>query len=166
MRFVLLAVAIAIAVPARADADDDLGRGTDKGTLGVGIILGSPIGLTGKLYIKDDQAIQAAVGSEFISGGLQLHADYVFHPYILESRESFVLPVYIGPGVRLIDYTNGREDSSFAIGLRAVGGLLFDFKTVPLDAFIEVAGVLEYEFKDGRGGAIKLNAAAGVRYYF
>ena len=68
--------------------------------------------------------------------------------------------------MRLIDYTNGREDSSFAIGLRAVGGLLFDFKTVPLDAFIEIAPVLEYEFRDGRGAAIRINADAGVRYYF
>src|SRR5260221_9178037 len=27
--------------------------------------------------------------------------------YILQSRPSFVLPVYVGPGVRLIDYTSG-----------------------------------------------------------
>ena len=166
MRFVLLAAAIAILAPARADADDDRSFGTDKGTLGIGIILGEPTGITAKLYLKDDQAIQAAIGSAFIGGGLQLHADYVFHPYILQTRPSFVLPVYFGPGVRLIDYTNGRDDSSFAIGARLVGGLLFDFKDVPLDAFVEVAGVLEYEFKDGRGGAIRLNAGAGVRYYF
>jgi hypothetical protein len=166
MRFVLLAAAIAILAPARADADDESKLGIDKGTLGIGIILGEPTGITAKLYLKDDQAIQAAIGSAFIGGGLQLHADYVFHPYILQTRPSFVLPVYFGPGVRLIDYTNGRDDSSFAIGARLVGGLLFDFKDVPLDAFVEVAGVLEYEFKDGRGGAIRLNAGAGVRYYF
>ena len=58
------------------------------------------------------------------------------------------MPLYVGPGLRLIDYTNGRDDSSFAIGARLVGGLLFDFKEVPLDAFIEVAGVLEYESGD------------------
>jgi hypothetical protein len=167
MRFVLaLVAAAALAAPARADTDDDGVRGADKGTLGIGIILGEPTGVTAKLYIKDDQAIQAAVGSAFIGGGLQVHADYVFHPYILQTRPSFVLPVYLGPGVRLINYTNGRDDSSFAIGARFVGGLLFDFKTVPLDAFIEVAGVLEYEFRDGKGAAIKLNAGAGVRYYF
>jgi hypothetical protein len=167
MRFVLvIAVAIAIAAPARADTADEPGRGADKGTLGVGIIFGEPTGITAKLYIKDDQAIQAAVGSALIGGGIQIHGDYVLHPYILQSRSSFVLPVYFGPGVRLIDYTNGRDDSSFAIGARLVGGLLFDFKNVPLDAFIEIAGVLEYEFKDGRGAAIKLNAGAGVRYYF
>ena len=42
--------------------------------------------------------------------------------------------------------------------------MLFDFKDVPLDAFIEVAGVLEYDFKDGVG--LGLNLGAGVRYYF
>jgi hypothetical protein len=169
MRFVLaLAAATAIAAPARADTDldSDGSRGADKGTLGIGIILGEPTGITAKLYLKDDEAIQAAIGSAFIGGGLQLHADYVFHPYILQTRPSFVLPLYVGPGLRLIDYTNGRDNSSFAIGARAVGGLLFDFKEVPLDAFIEVAGVLEYEFRDGAGFGIKLNAGAGVRYYF
>ncbi|HET7504399.1 MAG TPA: hypothetical protein VFK02_25430 [Kofleriaceae bacterium] len=168
MRFVLavLAPALILAAWAPARADDDASRAADKGTLGVGIILGEPTGITAKLYIKDDQAIQAAVGSAFIGGGLQIHADYVLHPYILQTRPSFVLPVYFGPGIRLIDYTDGRADSSFALGVRIVGGLLFDFKDVPLDAFIEVAGVLEYEFRDGAGAGIKLNAGAGVRYYF
>lgn len=172
MRFALaLAVATGFAAPAHADPDDSA-RGTDKGTLGVGIILGEPTGITAKLYLKDDQAVQAAVGSAFIGGGLQLHADYVWHPFILQSRDSFVLPVYFGPGVRLIDYTGGRSDASgnstgaFALGVRGVAGLLFDFKTVPLDAFIEVAGVLEYEFRSGAGAALRLNAGAGVRYYF
>jgi hypothetical protein len=167
MRFALaLAVALAMGAPARADIDVDSSRGAEKGTLGVGIILGEPTGITAKLYLQDDQAIQAAVGSAFIGGGLQLHGDYVFHPYIFQTRPSFVLPLYVGPGVRLIDYTNGRDDSSFAIGVRAVGGLLFDFKEVPLDAFIEIAGVLEYEFQDSAGLGIQLNAGAGARYYF
>lgn len=172
MRFLpALATALAIAAPARAGADDDSSRGADKGTLGVGIVLGEPTGITAKLYLKDDQAIQAAVGSAFIGGGLQIHGDYVWHPYVLQSRPSFVLPVYVGPGVRLIDYTNGRDangqsNSSIALGVRGVGGLLFDFKNVPLDAFIEIAAVLEYEFRTGAGFGIKLNLGAGVRYYF
>jgi len=172
MRFALaLAVAIGIAAPMRAHADEDSVHGTDKGNFGVGIILGEPTGITAKLYLKDDVAVQGAIGSAFIGGGLQLHADYVFHPYILQSRPSFVLPVYFGPGVRVIDYTNGRDasgsdTSAFALGVRGVAGLLFDFKTVPLDAFIEVAGVLEYKFSNGSGFGLKLNAGAGVRYYF
>jgi len=167
MRFALaLAIAIGIAAPARADTDDDGIHGSDKGNLGVGIILGEPTGITAKLYLRDDRAIQAAVGSAFIGGGLQLHADYLFHPYILQSRPSYVLPFYVGPGTRLISYDNGRAGNAFAFGARGVAGLLFDFKNVPLDAFIEVAAVLEYEFSDGAGFGIKFNAGAGVRYYF
>jgi hypothetical protein len=143
------------------------GRPAEKGTIGVGLILGEPLGICAKLYLQDDQAVQAAVGSAFIGGGLQLHAEYVLHPWILQDRDSFVMPVYLGPGLRLVDYNAGRgADSHFAIGARAVIGLLFDFKEVPLDVFVEVAGVFEYDFKDTEGFGLALNAGAGVRYYF
>jgi hypothetical protein len=170
MRSYLLTLLLLTAAPARADeagggsGGSGTGRGDEKGTLGVGIIVGEPTGICGRLYLKDDQAIQAAVGAAFIGGGLQVHADYAFHPYILQSRDSFVLATYVGPGVRVIQY-DGRNDSYLAIGVRAVGGLLFDFKN-PLDAFFEVAGVLEYGFASGEGVGVALNAGAGVRYYF
>lgn len=160
-----IAVLAALATPALADDEEGV-RGVDKGTLGVGLILGEPTGITAKLYLKDDQAIQAAVGFAFFGGGLQAHADYVFHPFILQQRASFVLPFYVGPGVRLISYDDGRDDRSFAVGLRAVAGLLFDFKEIPLDVFVEVGGVFEYWFRDGEGFNPALNAAAGARYYF
>ncbi|MCX5746965.1 MAG: hypothetical protein NT062_31225, partial [Proteobacteria bacterium] len=105
----------------RARADDeavDTSRGADKGALGIGLVLGEPTGVTAKLYLQDDQAIQAAIGSALIGGGLQIHADYVFHPLILQARPAFVMPLYLGPGVRVIDYTAGRGDTGFfAVGL-------------------------------------------------
>jgi hypothetical protein len=140
-------------------------RAEEKGTLGVGIILGEPTGISAKLYLKDDQAIQGAVGFAFYGGGIHVHADYVFHPFILQDKESLVLPFYVGPGVRVIDYRSGRDSAYFALGLRAVAGILFDFKEVPLDAFLEVGGVLEYGFS-GHGGDFALNLGAGARYYF
>jgi hypothetical protein len=172
-----LALVASLAAPVAAEDDDadaavgapggEAGRPVDKGTLGVGIILGEPTGICARLYLADDQAVQGAVGSAFIGGGLSVHADYVLHPWILQDRDSFVLPVYVGPGARVIQYRGGRgEDSHLAIGLRGVVGMLFDFKDVPLDAFLEVAGVLEYDFKDGAGFGAALNAGAGVRYYF
>ncbi|HWU86858.1 MAG TPA: hypothetical protein VN253_06270 [Kofleriaceae bacterium] len=151
---------------ARAEDGAGTGRGGDKGTIGVGIVIGEPTGICGRLYLKDDQAIQAAVGAAFIGGGFQVHADYAFHPYVLQTRETFVLATYVGPGVRVIQYSDGRNNSFFALGLRAVGGLLFDFKDNPLDAFVEVSGVFEYGFQSGEGFGLALNAGAGVRYYF
>ncbi len=167
MRAVAVLMLAILGLPGVAAADDEpIERGVDKGTFGVGIIVGEPTGICGKLYLKDDQAIQAAVGGALIGGGVQVHADYVFHPLILQTRDSFVLATFIGPGVRFIQYSNGREASFVALGLRATGGLLFDFKNVPLDAFLEVAGVFEFAFADGEGAGIALNAGAGVRYYF
>lgn len=156
-----LTAVILAASPAFADEGD--GR-ADKGTLGAGIIIGEPTGVTAKLYIKDDQAFQAAAGFAFIGGGIHLHLDYVWHPLVLQSRDSFV--AYIGPGARLIQYRDGRDASYIALGIRGVAGLLFDFKDNPLDAFVEAAGVLEYGFEEDEGFGPALNAAAGVRYYF
>ena len=176
----VIALALVAASPALVEADDDAGDDAeakpaaatpdamgrvDKGTLGVGIMIGEPVGFCARLYLSDDTAIQGAVGAAFIGDGIQVHADYVFHPYILQTRESFVLATYVGPGVRIIQYDKGREETFIALGLRAVGGLLFDFKN-PLDAFIEVAGVLEYGFADDEGFGPALNVGAGVRYYF
>ena len=169
MRFGVAVLLLAVlAAPVAADEEIvDLDPQPEKGTFGLGLIFGEPTGVSAKLYLKDDQAVQAAVGLAFIGAGLHAHVDYVFHPYILQTRESFVLPVYIGPGVRMIQYRDGRDgDNYFAIGVRAVGGILFDFKTVPLDAFVEVAGVIELRFHENDRFGFAFNAGAGARYYF
>lgn len=168
MRVPLAVIIVAVlAAPALADEPIvDLDPQPEKGTFGLGIIFGEPTGVSAKLYLKDDQALQAALGLAFIGAGFHAHVDYVFHPYILQTRESFVLPVYIGPGVRTIQYRDGRDNTYFAVGARVVGGIVFDFKRIPLDAFVEVAGVLEYRALDGDHFGLAINAGAGARYYF
>src|SRR4051812_33217491 len=118
MRFATL---VLLLVSSWAHADG----GREKGALGVGLVLGEPTGVCAKLYLKDDQAIAASAGSAFISGGLQVTGDYLWHPFILQERDSFVMPFYFGPGVRFIDYSGGS--SYFAAGVRGVAGVLFDF---------------------------------------
>jgi hypothetical protein len=149
----------------RAEPGD--GSGIEKGTFGLGLYIGEPTGVAAKLYLKDDEAVQGAVGFAFAGDGFQIHADYVFHPYILQDKEAFTMPVYFGPGARFIQYSAGRDgDRYVALGARGVAGLLFDFKDLPLDAFVEVAGVVEYGFADRAGFGLTFNAGAGARYYF
>lgn len=158
------AAVVALAAPAPAHAQP-----AEKGTFGIGLVLGEPTGVAAKLYLTEDRAIQGAVGSAFVGGGLQVHADYVWHPWILEDRDSFTLPAYIGPGLRAIYYDKGRDgDDYVAVGLRVVAGILFDFKELPLDVFVEVAGVGEYGFSSAADGGVAaaINAGAGARYYF
>lgn len=152
---------VALSTPAHAE-------GVEKGALGVGIIIGEPTGVSAKLYLRDDQAIQAALAVSSVVGGFQVHADYLLHPFILEERDEFTLPAYVGAGVSLLQH--GGEDDDFRVGVRAVAGLLFDFKEVPLDVFAEVAGVGQYTFGSDsdsvNGLGVALNGGIGARYYF
>ena len=164
--------AAAPAAPAAEDAaaaeppPADPGRPAEKGTIGIGLVLGEPSGVTAKIYLQDDQAIQIALGSSFYADAWQANAEYLWHPWILQDRDTLVLASYLGPGVRAMRYNEGRagDDAHFAMGVRAVIGLLFDFKEVPLDVFLEAGGVVEYDFTEGFGPGF--NIGAGVRYYF
>jgi hypothetical protein len=157
--FSLLLVLVIAFLPGRAEAEE-------KGVFGAGLIIGEPTGLSVKYYLGDDTAIDGAIGGAFLGKGVQVHSDFLWHPWILETKPSFVLPVYVGAGLRVLnrDAGGGDEDHN-RIGLRAVGGLLFDFTEVPLDVFLEVAGVADYRTKGERFG-LDINLGAGVRYYF
>ncbi len=154
----LLVLAIVL-LPGRAEAEE-------KGVLGVGLIIGEPTGISMKYYLGDDTAIDGAVGGAFLGKGVQVHADFLWHPWILETKPSFVLPAYVGLGLRVLNRNaGGGEADNLRIGVRAVGGLLFDFTEAPLDVFLEVAGVADYRTK-GEGFGLDINLGAGVRYYF
>ena len=142
----------------------------EKGLLGIGLIVGEPTGVSAKYYLSDDRAIDGAIGAGLIDTGFHMHGDYLFHPWILETQDSFVMPLYAGPGLRFLVADSGRgNDSVYHVGLRAAVGILFDFRNVPIDVFVEVAPVFEWKFSDNdddAGFGVNVNAAAGVRYYF
>jgi hypothetical protein len=143
------------------------GEGVEKGTFGLGLIIGLPTGISAKLYLEDDVAVQGALGVNFVSGGVHVQGDYVFHPYILQDKEEFTMPLYVGPGGRFVQYREGRDGDNYtALGLRGVVGMLFDFKELPLDVFLEAAFVLEYGFADDAGFGATLDVGGGARYYF
>ena len=138
----------------------------EKGVFGAGLVVGEPTGISLKYYLGDDTAIDAGIGAAFIGKGLQVHADYLWHPWILESKPSFVLPVYVGVGGRVLNRNGGGgDDDHVRLGVRGVGGILFDFREVPLDVFVEVAGVADYRTRGDTFG-LDINLGAGVRYYF
>ena len=158
------AVVFALALaPAAASAD---GRGVEKGVFGLGLIVGEPTGVSAKYYLADDTAIDAAVGGAIIGRGIQVHGDFLWHPWILERKDGFVLPAYFGVGMRVLkrDAGGGDEDHT-RIGLRVPVGILFDFTRVPLDVFVELVGVADYRTK-GDAFGLDINAGAGARYYF
>ncbi|HWM87072.1 MAG TPA: hypothetical protein VNO33_14560 [Kofleriaceae bacterium] len=155
----MLAVALLAVSPAAAQS-------AEKGVFGAGLIVGEPTGVSGKYYLSDDRAIDMAIGGAIIGRGIQVHADFLWHPWLLDQKESFALPVYLGVGGRILNHDGGGdEDDHLRLGVRAPVGILFDFTRIPLDVFAEVAGVLDYRTSDGPF-ALDINGGIGARYYF
>src|SRR5688500_14605891 len=85
----------------------------EGGPFGIGVIVGSPTGVSMKLYLDRQHAIDAAVGGALLgAGGIHVHADYLWHPLMITRDDAFFLPLYIGLGGRVLSHqrSQGRED--------------------------------------------------------
>jgi hypothetical protein len=139
----------------------------EKGVLGVGLIVGEPTGVSAKYYLGNDTAIDAALGAAFLGRGVQAHGDFLWHPWVLDSKETFALPVYFGVGMRILNHdASGEDEDHVRIGVRVPVGIVFDFTKIPLDVFAEVAGVGDYHTAGDSHFGIGFNGGAGARYYF
>ncbi len=163
----LLAVAAALAAGGSSAAADSSG-GSDKGVFGLGIIAGEPTGVSGKYYLGNDTAIDGALGFALIGRGFQVHSDFLWHPVVIDQKESFVLPLYVGVGARILRHDSGGADDvdHTRIGLRVPFGILFDFTEIPIDVFGEFAGVGDYRTQGDSDFALDINGGVGARYYF
>jgi hypothetical protein len=164
-RLTILALTCALLAPAAAQAKG--------GNFGLGIMVGDPLGLSGKLYLNNQHAFAFGVGEYLVrDDGLGAHIDYLWHPWPLVPDPP--LELYIGVGGRIADHDRGNDrNDDFHLGVRMPFGLLLDFRRkgkVPIDVFVEVVPLLDIILEDddrGHDGIdIDIDAAIGVRYYF
>jgi len=157
-----LGFTLVVAVSAVSGASSARAEG---GPFGLGLILGSPTGIDGKIYFNKQNALDFAVGEAFVNErGLHIHADYLWHPVMLTQDEAFFLPLYLGIGGRFLDHER-HTDTVAHLGARAPLGILFDFKRIPLDVFLEVALVVDI-IRPSEDDVVDVNVGVGVRYYF
>ncbi|KAB2881116.1 hypothetical protein F9K33_02625 [bacterium] len=124
---------------------------------GLGIIVGDPTGINGKLWMSPNTAFDAAAAWDLgKNGGIQVHGDFLIHKYNLITVQSGKLPVYFGMGGLI-----GLHDKK-AIGMRGPVGLDYLFATAPVDIFIELVPVFVLIPKTD----FTFNGAIGVRYFF
>jgi hypothetical protein len=158
---------VACAAAAITAATGGTAHAEEKGVLGVGIIVGEPTGVCGKYYLGNDTAIDAAAGAAFLGRGAQIHGDFLWHPWVLDQKETFALPVYVGVGARILNHEGESDDDDHVrIGVRVPVGIVFDFTKIPLDVFVEVAGIGDYHTAGDSTFGIGFNGGAGARYYF
>ncbi|MDY7029116.1 MAG: hypothetical protein SVR04_12520 [Spirochaetota bacterium] len=123
---------------------------------GLGVIAGEPTGITAKMYLSENDAVDAAASWSFVKDRIHLHADYIRHfPGVIDREfDDFVLYAGVGGLVELDD------ESEF--GARIPVGVNYYFNSVPVELFLEIGPALllipetRFEFTGG----------IGARYYF
>ena len=138
----------------------------DEG-LGIGLIAGSPTGLSMKYWIGKNVAIDAA--AEWSTSGndrFYFHADYLLHDYSLikQTELKVKLPVYYGIGafITLKEDVPGKGNDDDILALRVPFGISCQFTNSRFEAFAEIVPALELSPDTD----LNIDAAVGARFYF
>jgi hypothetical protein len=138
---------------------------------GLGIQLGEPTALTGKLYLGGrENALDFALGTRYDEDwgpddSVFAQVSYHWHLTELTSGGGVAIPFRIGVGGFLDTTDYGWDadwDEDFALGARVPFGLDFDLESAPVQFYVELAPEvfvlppIEFEW----------DAGVGVRYYF
>ena len=151
-------------------------RYQSNGKFGLGLELGAPSGLNGKLFLSPSTALNFGIGWLYDNyyrdaDGLHLYLDHLWHPVSLTENPTFKLPFFIGVGGAFWTFDDRRtrfDERYSAVGVRVPFGLAFDFNNVPLDIYIQLTFVVDIFFNDSyrdRFGPGFLGNV-GIRYWF
>jgi hypothetical protein len=112
--------------------------------LGLGVVLGDPSGITGKVFISSSDAIDAGIGASHHHGAY-VYGDYLRHFSGVFPVPSLLLYLGIGPGFYDHDSEGRNHSESDENGLecRFPIGLEYRFTTIPLAAFLELVPAME-----------------------
>lgn len=142
---------------------------------GAGLVIGEPTGLTGKVFLNSEEAIDFGMAFAFSDYAL-FYGDYLFHfPDGFGHAEQFIaqLTPYVGIGAMVLffnsnyygpdkKYSRVANSTSAGFGVRIPLGIEWKPAKPPLGVFVELVpgiGLVPGTFGFIGGGI-------GVRYYF
>ena len=145
MKTLFAALALVLAASLPAAAFDTIKE------VGVGVVVGDPIGGTAKLWLDRDFAVDVGVG---YSDSVVLWGDLLYHAWnLLPPIEEGKLGLYFGAGPRI----EAGDDAEF--GVRTMAGLSWRLSRQPMEFFAEMGPV----FRLTQGGGV--DGGVGVRLY-
>lgn len=122
--------------------------------VGVGVVVGDPIGGTAKFWLDDTLAVDFGVG---ISKNAVLWGDLLWHAWdLLPQPPQGRLGAYVGMGPRL----ETASDPEF--GIRTMLGAAWRLPRHPIELFAEAGPV----FRLTQSGGVEADGGAGIRFYF
>jgi hypothetical protein len=124
---------------------------------GLGVIVGEPTGISGKLWLGERTAADGAVAwSVGRKDAVQVHGDFLVHAFDLIHVERGRLPFYYGIGGRL------KASGESHLGVRIPVGVNYHPSATPIDVFLEIVPIMDLTPRT----AWDVNAAIGARYFF
>lgn len=137
---------------------------SSDGKYGIGFVLGSPTGITGKVYLTRESAFDVGIG-EIYEHGYYVWGDYLKHFYGVFPVAN--LPVYVGVGAAFHDYEKDNkkdheDDDENRLEIRMPFGMEYLTQKIPLGIFLEIVPTLRLipDFD------VDIRAGLGLRYYF
>lgn len=131
------------------------------GQLGLGAIVGDPLGLTAKYMVTKRDAIQTTIG---VSNHFTVTADYVFHGWDLTPQpKKGPLALYLAGGVR-IEPEPHHHDERTDIGFRSMLGVSYwpTLASRTGEFFLELGPT----YRVTRDFRIRMEGGFGARIYF
>jgi hypothetical protein len=133
---------------------------------GLGVIVGDPTGLSAKLWLDREQALD--FGAAWALSGrdsFQFHMDYLYHRFDLFHMDESIgrMALYFGGGARfrVVEERAGQSNQD-KFGIRVPIGVTYLFAKAPFDVFGEVAPILDL----APDTKLDMNVSIGGRFYF
>jgi hypothetical protein len=137
--------------------------GESNHSIGLGIILGEPTGLSFKLWSSQTMAWDAGAAWSFVNGRyFQIHGDFLLHNFNLFKVDTGRMSLYYGVGARLKFGSNDTTGSDTTLSLRVPIGISYEFDKTPVELFLEIVPMLDLI----PSTEVQMAGAIGFRYYF
>lgn len=138
--------------------------GARQGEFGLGLTLGDPTGITGKYWLDEQSAVDAAAAWSLDEDSFNLHVDYLLHSFdkLKDSQTPWAFHYGVGARVKFPEENNGKDDDDATFGVRVPLGLDFYPTKLPLELFIEVAPVMDLAPETD----FDMEFGLGARFYF
>jgi len=130
-----------------------------KTNFGLGMIAGSPTGISAKYWVSGSKAVDFGLGYSFARNDahFNFHADYLWHESdVFHSNQKLLF--FYGIGFRLKTSDNGNN----SLGVRGAFGISWFTARTPLEFFFELAPVVKIIPET----ALDVDGGLGARFYF
>lgn len=160
-------------------------RERTQGNVGLGVLLGNPLALSVKVFVRPKHALSFGAGYAWLmspeeagrKGTYRLHIDYAWHPGAIASNNVMDLLPYVGVGIGsgfFVARVPAPDGTRAHLRARPISflrlpvlGLTFHWQRVPLDTAIEASWTPAMIWIPAPHGDVKFaDFGVAIRYYF